>query len=196
MLKTILKQGTEIEEILPDLAVLRMSVFRDFPYLYEGEMAYERQYLQRYVENPKAMVFALYDADKMVGATTAMPLVEESKEIIAPFVAQQWPLTSGFYFGESLLLPDYRGQGWGHRFFDEREHYALSYKEIDYTCFCSVERPINHPLRPAAYNPNDTFWLKRGYTKQEQLQCKMSWKDIDEEKESIKNMTFWTKKWK
>jgi hypothetical protein len=125
-----------------------------------------------------------------------MPLEDESEEIVAPFVAQQWPLAKGFYFGESLLLSQYRGQGWGNRFFDERERYALSYKEIDYTSFCSVERPINHPLRPATYNPNDAFWLKRGYTKQEQLQCKMSWKDIDEAEESIKNMTFWTKKWK
>lgn len=196
MLKTILKQGTEIEDILPDLALLRMSVFRDFPYLYEGEMAYERQYLQRYVDHPKAMVFALYDADKMVGATTAMPLEDESEEIIAPFVAQQWPLTSGFYFGESLLLSDYRGQGWGHRFFDERERYALVDKAIEYTCFCSVERPINHPLRPAAYIPNDAFWLKRGYTKQEQLQCQMQWKDINEAEETTKMLTFWTKKWK
>jgi len=196
MLKEILIQGAEIEQILPDLAFLRITIFCDFPYLYDGRVDYEYQYLQRYVNHPKAMVFALYDADKMVGATTAMPLADESQEIIEPFVTQHWPLSAGFYFGESLLLPKYRGQGWGHRFFDERERYALQDNSIDYTCFCAVERPINHRLRPTDYSSNDAFWLKRGYEKQLQLQCQMCWKDIAEEHETAKILTFWTKHWK
>jgi GNAT superfamily N-acetyltransferase len=187
--------GPEITQIIPGLAELRMTVFRDFPYLYEGEMAYEEKYLMRYANNKNAFVFAVFDGNKMLGATTAMPLADESDDIKVAFAAAGYDLNSIFYFGESVLLPEYRGQGIGHRFFEEREEYALSFPEIKITTFCAVDRPENHSLRPADYRPNDVFWAKRGYLKQPQLQCSMSWQDIDHKTESIKTLTFWTKTW-
>ena len=36
--------GEEIYSILPDLARLRMTVFRDWPYLYDGTLEYEEKY--------------------------------------------------------------------------------------------------------------------------------------------------------
>jgi GNAT superfamily N-acetyltransferase len=188
--------GPDILKIIPGLAELRMSVFRDFPYLYEGEMAYEEKYLMRYANNKNAFVFTVFDGNKMVGATTAMPLADESEDIKAPFIEAGFDLYSIFYFGESVLLQDYRRQGIGRRFFEERENYALQFPEIKITAFCAVDRPENHPLRPTDYRPNDAFWAKRAYMKQPHLQCSMSWQDIDKTEETFKTLTFWTKKWR
>ena len=46
--------GPEIASVINDLARLRVAVFRDWPYLYDGDAAYEREYLARYAkENRK-----------------------------------------------------------------------------------------------------------------------------------------------
>jgi len=40
--------GDGLTAALADLARLRIAVFRDWPYLYDGDEAYEREYLRAY----------------------------------------------------------------------------------------------------------------------------------------------------
>ena len=47
-------RGDALREWLPRLAGLRIAVFRAWPYLYEGEAAYEERYLAAYADSPKA----------------------------------------------------------------------------------------------------------------------------------------------
>ncbi|MFY7887685.1 MAG: GNAT family N-acetyltransferase [Spirosomataceae bacterium] len=192
-LRYIRKQGAEIASVIDDLAQLRIAVFYDFPYLYEGTIDYERIYLQTYVQAEKAFLFAVYDGDKMVGATTCIPLSNETPEVQEPFVNAGMDVDSIFYFGESILLAAYRGHGLGHRFFDEREAHAASFGTFKQTCFCAVDRGESHPLQPIDYRPNDAFWLKRGYEKTPSLQCTMEWLDRGETQATSKPMIFWTK---
>jgi GNAT superfamily N-acetyltransferase len=189
----ITRTGQEIESIFNDLAALRIEVFHDFPYLYEGTVAYEKEYLKTYSSSEKAFVFAVYDQSKMVGATTCIPLADETADVRVPFEKAGYNLNKIFYFGESILLTEYRGVGLGHRFFDERETHARSFREYNLTSFCSVERPENHPLRPAEYRANDAFWIKRGYQKENSLVSYMEWPDIGEDESSVKKMIFWTR---
>ena len=42
--------GARLEELLPELARLRIIVFRAFPYLYDGTLDYEQRYLRTYAE--------------------------------------------------------------------------------------------------------------------------------------------------
>lgn len=188
----ITKKGQAIESVFDDLAKLRIAVFRDFPYLYEGSLDYEKEYLKIYSNSERSFLFAIYDGDKMVGATTCIPLRDETDEIQAPFKGAGFDIESIFYFGESILLKDYRGLGLGHRFFDAREDYAASFGTFKTTCFCSVER-INHPAQPADYRPNDAFWIKRGYKKIPDLKALMEWPDIGETISTPKTMIFWMK---
>ena len=51
--------GEEMKAVLPDLARLRIIVFRDWPYLYDGTLEYEQEYLA--VRNrPHPYEMALY----------------------------------------------------------------------------------------------------------------------------------------
>jgi GNAT superfamily N-acetyltransferase len=188
------KQGAEIAGISDDLAQLRIAVFRDYPYLYEGSFDYEKEYLKTYWQAGRALLFAVYDGPQMVGATTCIPLADETEEVQMPFRQAGLAIDRIFYFGESILLHEYRGKGLGHRFFDEREAHARSFGNYDLCCFCSVEREPDHPAKPADYRPNDAFWAKRGYVKEPALQAIMEWPDLGERESTPKKMTFWTKR--
>ncbi|MCE7068056.1 GNAT family N-acetyltransferase [Dyadobacter sp. CY326] len=186
-------KGVEIAAVVESLGELRIAVFHDYPYLYEGSLEYEKEYLQIYVQSERAFLFSVFDEGKMVGATTCIPLSDEAAEVRKPFEEAGFDISTVFYFGESILLPQYRGLGLGHRFFDEREAHARSFETYKLTCFCSVDRGENHSAKPSNYRPNDAFWTKRGYEKEPALQSIMEWPDIGATSASAKNMIFWLK---
>jgi GNAT superfamily N-acetyltransferase len=187
--------GPEAAAFVDELAALRIRIFRDFPYLYDGTAEYERRYLESYFRAPRAICVIVRAEGRIVGAATGLPLIDEDRSFAQPFSRAAMPVASIFYFGESILLPEFRGQGIGHRFFDERERWARALPGIRYTTFCAVERAPGHPRRPANYVPHDVFWRRRGYMKRPDLQTTFNWKDVDESEESPKSMVYWLRDW-
>lgn len=189
----VVRQGPEIGPHIDDLARLRIAVFRAFPYLYEGSPDYEQTYLSTYASAPESLFVLAFEGETVVGASTGVPMDQETEAFRKPFVESGRDPARIFYFGESVLLAGYRGRGIGVRFFEEREAYARRLGRFDHCCFCAVERPADHPLRPVDYVPLDAFWNRRGYVHQPQLRTEFSWRDIGEDKESAKPMSFWIK---
>ena len=130
---------------------------------------------------------------QVVGASTAMPMRHETEEMKQPFLAHGYDLNDVFYCSESVLNKNYRGLGLGVKFFEQREAHAVDLGGFNIITFCCVERPINHPRRPADYVPLDAFWTKRGYVKHPELTTSYTWKDLDDSEETPKPMTFWLK---
>ncbi|MDF1589676.1 MAG: GNAT family N-acetyltransferase [Gammaproteobacteria bacterium] len=186
--------GDALVRYIPELAQLRIQVFRDFPYLYDGDLAYEETYLQTYIQAPDSVIVLAFDGDKVVGASTGIPLKYETDDVKKPFIDAGYDVDKVFYCGESVLISSYRGQGAGVAFFDHREAHARDIGSFEFSCFCGVQRPEDHPARPADYVPLDNFWRKRGYEKHPELNTTFSWKELDEDDESPKPMTFWMKK--
>ncbi|MEF2276937.1 GNAT family N-acetyltransferase [Deinococcus sp. YIM 134068] len=185
--------GDELRAALPDLARLRQEVFRAFPYLYEGSAEYEESYLGTYLDAPGAVVVLARDGERVVGASTAVPLVHETAGVQSPFLGSEFDPGNVLYLGESVLLPEYRGHGVGHRFFDEREAHAR-WLELGVTAFCAVQRPSDHPARPEDDRPLDAFWRSRGYTERPDLETTMTWRDVGEVGETAKPMRFWVRR--
>jgi GNAT superfamily N-acetyltransferase len=185
--------GEAIRPLLPALARLRISVFRAWPYLYDGDEAYEARYLRTYVESPGAAVIVAFDGQTPVGASTCLPLAAETENVTTPFQRRGWDPGRFFYFGESVLLPEYRGRGAGVAFFTAREAHARAASSCDYACFCAVVRPQDHPARPPGHVPLNAFWRNRGYTPYPGLTCSMVWKDVGEAAETEKDLQFWLK---
>lgn len=195
MTPTIVRlSGSEIQPYLSALADLRIQVFRDFPYLYDGDHDYERRYLETYAASAESFFALALDNDAVVGCATGIPMADETDDFKLPFARAGYDPDRIFYFGESVLLPQYRGQGIGVKFFEEREAYARELGRMEYCCFCAVERPPDHPLRPADYQPLDGFWNKRGYRKVLELTTRYAWKDVDQPEETSKPMSFWLKR--
>ncbi len=182
--------GAALDAALEDVARLRIEVFRAWPYLYDGDLAYERDYLQSYRDSAGAVVVGAFDGDRLVGAATGTPLSDHAEDFAAAFATSGLDLDEIFYCAESVLLAAYRGQGAGHGFFDAREGHAraLGFKRC---AFCAVQRPTEHPLRPADYAPLDPFWHKRGYAPLPGVVAAFSWKDVDQEAETRKPLQFW-----
>lgn len=186
-------QGPEVTPYLPDVARLRIEVFREYPYLYDGNLSYEAEYLSGYAKSPRSVFVIAFDEGRVIGASTGMPLADESAAFQKPFIERGIALSDIFYFGESVLEKAQRGRGIGHRFFDAREAHAQAHG-FPITAFCSVERSASDLRRPAAHRDNDAFWLKRGYQKQPDMVCTLSWKQIDEAEESQKSLCFWLRR--
>ncbi len=185
--------GQAITPFIPELARLRIEVFREFPYLYDGDLGYETQYLEKFTDLPSATLVVARDGARVVGASTALPLGAAEPEIQAPFLEHDLGVADWYYFGESVLERPYRGRGLGVQFFQCREARA---RELGYThtTFCAVIRAEDHPARPSDDAPLDAFWTRRGYVKRPELVCRFSWKDVGEASETVKQMMFWTKK--
>ncbi|MDE3736857.1 GNAT family N-acetyltransferase [Pseudomonas resinovorans] len=186
-------QGAAIAPHIEDLARLRLTVFREFPYLYDGTLEYEARYLATYAESPESLFVLALDGERVVGASTGLPISDETDEFQRPFREQGWDPERIFYFGESVLLPEHRGAGLGVLFFAERESYARRLGRFEHCAFCAVERPHDHPRRPPDYQPLNEFWARRGYRHHPELRTAYHWRDLDEETESAKPMSFWLK---
>lgn len=189
-----LVRGSEVERYLDDLARLRIEVFREFPYLYEGSLEYERSYLRSYLQAERTALVVARAGDQVVGVATALPLLAhaDAEQLAPALAASGFASEQTYYFGESVLLRAYRGRGIGHAFFDARERAARDHG-FALAAFCAVERPDDHPLRPADYVPHDAFWTRRGYVRRADLVARFSWRDLGASDDTDKPMVFWLK---
>lgn len=110
--------GTDIAAHIEVLSKLRIAVFREYPYLYDGDPAYEAGYLANYARRDANLCVIARCGGKIVGASTAMRLKDAEPAFQACFREAGMAVDDIFYFGESVLLPEYRGRGTGRRFFE------------------------------------------------------------------------------
>jgi len=182
-----------LRDYVPDLARLRITVFREFPYLYDGTPAYEEKYLQTYLDCAESIVVLALDGAQVVGASTGLPLAAETAEFKQPFLTAGLDPARIFYCGESLLLPAYRGRGLYKQFFAAREAHARASGRFERMVLCAVERAADHPRRPGDYRPLDAVWQHFGYARRPDLVTSFEWQDLDEHAPSPKRMLFWEK---
>jgi len=185
-------RGPALEAVLEDVARARLAAFSEYPYLHEGNMDLDMKYLSAYVSNKDAVIVVAREGDFIVGASTGMPIEAHDGGLSEPFVQGGIDVSQVFYLAESVLMPDFRGRGIGHQFFDHREAHARDLGR-KYATFCSVERAEDDPMRPENYAPLDPFWKKRGYQKMDGAIADFDWQDVGATKPSTKQLQFWSR---
>lgn len=183
--------GAEVAPHLDAVAALRIEVFRDWPYLYDGDPGYERDYLSTYAKSRESLFVLAFDGAEVVGASTAIPLADEVPAFQRAFREHAIDVAQVFYFGESVLRKGWRGRGLGHRFFDEREARARQLGRFAMTAFCAVERAAEDPRAPPGHRTNDLFWNKRGYRRQDDMFCELDWRELGQARPTTQRLRFW-----
>ena len=162
MLRVEARSGDGLRAPAPELAQLRIEVFRDWPYLYDGDLAYERSYISCFLMRPTTLRSAPLMATRSSGHRRhprSQPACGYSSQ---PFLAAGEPLERIFYFGESVLK-ERLSRARARPCIFRRARGSRGNARLPKTAFCGVVRPHDHPLRPSGYEPLDPFWRKRGY---------------------------------
>lgn len=182
-----------IAPLLPALSRLRVAVFRDWPYLYDGDAAQEQAYLGRFLDGPHAAIVVARDAaGEPIGCATCVPALQSDPSVQAALARGGLDPALTCYFGESVLLPAHRGQGIGIGFFAAREAHARSLG-LTAAAFCAVVRNVNDPRRPAGYQPLDGFWRRRGFAPRPDLSIVIPWREVGDDRETPHSLGFWVK---
>lgn len=186
-----LLKGNEIKDHIDELGRFRIQIFKEFPYLYEGNLEYERKYLSRYPESSESILILMRDTRGLIGACTGIPLQDEDTEFVRPF--QTINLEEIFYIGEVMVRADSRGKGIGTRLLSKMLD-LITGSRFKKACFYTVDRGINHPLRPNHYKSSERLWERFGFVKDPEKLVQFRWKDLGDSTETEKPMNVWIKK--
>lgn len=184
--------GSEIAPYIPQLAKLRLCIFCEYPYLYEGSFACEEEYLSMYSSSKNSLLILLEDNHQMIGAATGLPLAECNTEIQSLFLKHNIPTQGIFYFGEILILKAYRNKKMGNALYRQFEK-SVKEKRARKIVFYELIREENEEKKPADYFPLDNYWKKKGFVKQEDLITYFAWKEVGSTEEIEHPMVLWTK---
>ncbi len=187
-------RGAQIRSLIPELAKLRIEIFKEYPFLYDGSEENEYRYLNKFTEVEDAVAILAFDGKVIIGAITGLPFVYEDSDSKRPFLEHSLDPEKYFYLSELILKKAYRGRGIGRRLFDLCEEYAFRLRRFSYACFCTVNRATNDPKRPLDYKSPQHLWNKKGYKPHPELTCDFVWKEVGESVPSSKEMVFWIKR--
>lgn len=184
--------GGEARSHWQQIAQLRIDMFKEFPYLYEGSLDYEMDYLETYFKSPNSVILLVFDQDNLVGFSNAIPLTEEMKEIQEPFLQKGIDIRDYLYVGEFMIQPSYRGRGLLRKFIEHHEALAVRHG-CNNIVFMTVNRSVNHPCRPKDYASPDPIWEHFGYRRIQGMDITMIWKQVDTHKDEVNKLAIWQK---
>lgn len=191
--ETKLFDDGNIENYIDDIAHLRISIFREYPYLYDGDKEYETKYLKKFISTDESIMVLAFSNDKIVGALTGLPLRCEEPNVYEPWIQTNRSVDQFFYFSEGLLYREYRNKGIGRRMFQLAESWVEKTGRYEALTLATVIRNQDHPQKPKGYHSTDPFWEKLGYRKSNGIICTIPWKEVGEPQESPKPLLFWSK---
>ena len=189
--------GEQIREHLPLMATLRSQSFKEFPYLYDGSVEAGEKYLATYAETKDATVIIAKFNGEIIGFSTGLPLNADTKltrDLKASYQRIEPDLARYYYFGEIIILPEFRGQGIARAMYDKQQT-AVAEKGYTEFVILTVVRQANHPCQPKDYRSTDSLWPHLGFKKSD-ITMHYPWAVIDEtghSAETDNTMQAWNK---
>jgi hypothetical protein len=160
-------KNKEIESYTKYIASLRLMMFKEFPYLYEGSLEQEEKYLSFYTDFPDGRVVLAKQGGCIAGLLTGMPMIsicEHISDFKKTLDEHKRTLNGAYYYGEGLVLPAYRGQGMLTKMFEVLNN-EIKIMGYNHAYGITVIRDKNDARRPAHYRDTDTLWDRMGLTK-------------------------------
>ncbi|MGY0216247.1 GNAT family N-acetyltransferase [Endozoicomonadaceae bacterium StTr2] len=184
--------GPEARKYRDDIAAIRIGLFKEFPYLYEGDLTYETEYLETYFSQPNALIMLAFQNNKVVGYSSSVSLADELEEIKAPFSGDNVPLDKMLYIGEAMIYPEFRSKGMFRHFMESHEQKAKT-EHFEQIVFMTVDREADHPLRPVDYRELGPIFEYYGYSKIPNKRVHMEWSQVDTGVDTTNTLSLWIK---
>lgn len=183
--------GTEARPYFNEIAQFAISMFREFPYLFEGTLEYEKEYLETYFVSEKCTLILVFAGNELVSFTSSIPLNEEMAEIQAPFLKAGIDTSSYLYIGEAMIKKEYQGMKLLRTLLQHHIARAAQWG-LKYGAFMTVDRPENHPLKPVDYVSLEPIWEHYGCKHRSDLTVKLAWPQVDSSGKEVDNtLSIW-----
>lgn len=190
-------QGKDISPFIDEIGQIRLDLFKEFPYLYKGDLDYERAYLSEYSKDDQSLLILVYSGNKIVAFITGTAISSQhsiTEDAFELFQSKGLKPSDYYYIGEIIVLKDYRSFNLSSRLLKEVENFALE-NGYSSSCFLTVVRDNDHPLRPEDYKDSSKLWKFHNY-KQMNLYTKYKWNTIINDSEAIyqeNTLEYWSK---
>jgi len=188
--------GSEQKQLISFIAQQRISSYREYPYLYEGNIEEETVYLSWLVALPHSAIAVAYLGSEPVGFVSGASCVdfdEHFKGSIDIFKKAGLLPEAYYYFTDVIVAPEHRGHALGARLFGLIEQHAQS---LGYSAGCCVtESHETHPLKPAHYKSIDSLLSNLAY-KRSSMAIHFNWLTRQVHGDSIAQehiLTYWLK---
>lgn len=185
-------KDAQIRSIEDSFADLRMTIFREYPYLYEGDLATEKQYFELFGDKTICMIAK--DGPAIVGVIIGTPLQEIFKPLLKPLIEADINVEKMFYLADLLVLKSYRGKRIGHTLYELFEKEVQKTGKFSHILIREIFKSPGDPKKPFDYYSLDLFWDKRGFKKMEGISQQDKWKAIGDEEISLHTMIYQVKK--
>lgn len=185
------------EQEIDQMADMRITYFREFPYLYEGSKEYELHYLNQYKQKAvDAYLVQAFDQDKLVGILTGCAFksdIEVIRDGAQLFAQKELWVDNYYYIGEAIIIPEYQGRKILPQLIFKLGKTIRKLNKYQSLCFLTVIRKDDDSRKPVDYHSSDQLWLKLGCQKTD-ITCSFEWPTImsDNSVQNILNeVQFW-----
>lgn len=186
-------RGNEVIPYLQKLAELRITFYRSYPYLYEGTLTEEENYLSMYANSENSILVVAKKGEEVVGAVAGISLLETHAMHKKLWDQQEVLAENIFYLGELVLLQDYRRSDLQERLYQQLEQAVQGLKKYDSIIVCEIERDPKDSKKIENASSSEILWDNRGFVRQPELNTHFLWKDIDDLEETDHFMVYWIK---
>ncbi|HEV2601172.1 MAG TPA: hypothetical protein VGT41_02640 [Candidatus Babeliales bacterium] len=188
--------GQNLQTITSFMAQQRVEAFREYPYLYEGTVAEDTEYVQWLVGLQHSAVAASYLDGEPVGFVSGIAFVDNEQEFkgsCALFEENGLDPKDFYYVPEAIVAAAHRNKSLFTRLHSLLEEHV---KSLGYKASCLVlESHEQHPLKPVDYKGPDEAFIKTGYSKTRML-TSCAWPTIQPDgpaKNQVHPLTYWIK---
>ena len=186
-------KGPEVIPYLQKVAQLRIEFYRNYPYLYEGNLTDEETYLSMYAKSKDSLLVIAKNGDDVVGAVTGIPMLETKKENKWLYTQKQTPDEHIFYLGELVLSQDYQNSTLQEMLYLQLENAVKGLEKYSILAVCEIERSPEDTKKPVSAFSSEVLWAGRGFIKQPELYTTNAWKDVGDLEKSDHHLFFWYK---
>lgn len=193
-MKIVVIEGQDLSPFLEKIAALRVSVFHEYPYLYEGTIEFEiNKVLPMYLRSVNSIFVIALKEDQVVGAATGIPLTDMEAMYQQPFKENNISMKGIFCLGDLMVVKKMRGKGIGskmYKIFEEHVRKKNVYKKI---ALYEIQRDKKDPKQQKNYHSLDNFWKSYGFVKHPEIHFQIPWKEVGDDKEKVHHLIFWLK---